>query len=52
MTAPPSDRTRVRRLPQRGAYDRAAIDPIHDEADPALPPEIPSPDYLKPEPGQ
>lgn len=25
-------RTRVRRLPKRGAYDRAAIDPILDEA--------------------
>jgi nitroimidazol reductase NimA-like FMN-containing flavoprotein (pyridoxamine 5'-phosphate oxidase superfamily) len=29
---PPSDRTRVRRLPKRGAYDRATIDAILDEA--------------------
>jgi nitroimidazol reductase NimA-like FMN-containing flavoprotein (pyridoxamine 5'-phosphate oxidase superfamily) len=28
----PTPRTRVRRLPQRGAYDRAAIDAILDEA--------------------
>ena len=27
---PPSDRTRVRRLPERGAYDRATIDAILD----------------------
>ena len=30
--APPSDRTRVRRLPGRGRYDRATIDAILDEA--------------------
>jgi nitroimidazol reductase NimA-like FMN-containing flavoprotein (pyridoxamine 5'-phosphate oxidase superfamily) len=29
---PPSERTRVRRLPRRGAYDRATIDAILDEA--------------------
>jgi nitroimidazol reductase NimA-like FMN-containing flavoprotein (pyridoxamine 5'-phosphate oxidase superfamily) len=29
---PPSDRTRVRRLPRRAAYDRATIDAILDEA--------------------
>ena len=29
---PPSDRTRVRRLPKRGRYDRATIDAILDEA--------------------
>ncbi|MFB3738949.1 MAG: pyridoxamine 5'-phosphate oxidase family protein [Candidatus Velamenicoccus archaeovorus] len=29
---PPSERTRVRRLPERGAYDRATIDAILDEA--------------------
>lgn len=29
---PPSDRTRVRRLPKRGQYDRATIDAILDEA--------------------
>jgi uncharacterized protein len=28
----PSNRTRVRRLPQRAAYDRAVIDAILDEA--------------------
>jgi len=28
----PSERTRVRRLPERGVYDRAAIDRIWDEA--------------------
>lgn len=32
VTPPPSDRTRVRRLPDRGAYDRAVIDAILDEA--------------------
>lgn len=30
-TGPPSERTRVRRLPKRGAYDRATIDAILDE---------------------
>ena len=30
--APPSDRTRVRRLPKRGHYDRATIDAILDDA--------------------
>jgi len=30
--APPSDRTRVRRLPKRGHYDRATIDAILDAA--------------------
>jgi hypothetical protein len=29
---PPSERTRVKRHPERGAYDRATIDPILDEA--------------------
>jgi hypothetical protein len=29
---PPTDRTRVRRLPERGAYDRSTIDAILDEA--------------------
>ncbi len=29
---PPSDRTRVRRLPERGVYERDAIDAILDEA--------------------
>ena len=29
-TPPPTDRTRVRRLPERGAYDRATIDAILD----------------------
>lgn len=32
MAKPPSDRTRVRRLPGRGAWDRATIDVILDEA--------------------
>ncbi|HEX6231171.1 MAG TPA: pyridoxamine 5'-phosphate oxidase family protein [Actinomycetota bacterium] len=32
MSPPPSDRTRVRRHPERGAYDRATIDAILDEA--------------------
>lgn len=32
MTSPPSERTRVRRLPERGAYDRETIDAILDEA--------------------
>ena len=32
MGEPPSDRVRVRRLPARGAYDRATIDAILDEA--------------------
>lgn len=32
MATPPSDRTRVRRLPERGVYDRATIDAIIDEA--------------------
>lgn len=32
MASPPSERTRVRRLPERGVYDRAAIDAIVDEA--------------------
>lgn len=31
-TGPPSERTAVRRLPARGAYDRATIDAILDEA--------------------
>jgi len=31
VTPPPSDRTRVRRLPARGAYDRPVIDAILDE---------------------
>jgi uncharacterized protein len=30
--APPSNRTRVKRLPKRGRYDRATIDSILDEA--------------------
>ena len=29
---PPTERVRVRRLPQRGVYDRAAVDAILDEA--------------------
>jgi nitroimidazol reductase NimA-like FMN-containing flavoprotein (pyridoxamine 5'-phosphate oxidase superfamily) len=29
---PPTDRTRVRRLPERGVYEREAIDAILDEA--------------------
>jgi uncharacterized protein len=29
-TAPPSDRTRVRRLPKRGRYDRASLDAVLD----------------------
>jgi len=29
---PPSERTRIRRLPERGAYDRATIDAVLDEA--------------------
>lgn len=32
MATPPSERTRVRRLPERGVYDRATIDAILDEA--------------------
>src|SRR4029453_4930311 len=28
----PSERTRLRRLPQRGSYERATINPILDEA--------------------
>lgn len=32
MSEPPTARTRVRRLPELGAYDRATIDPIVDEA--------------------
>jgi hypothetical protein len=32
VTTPPSERTRVRRLPERGAYDRETIDAIVDEA--------------------
>jgi hypothetical protein len=31
-TGPPSERTRVRRLPERGVYARDAIDAILDEA--------------------
>jgi nitroimidazol reductase NimA-like FMN-containing flavoprotein (pyridoxamine 5'-phosphate oxidase superfamily) len=31
MTQPPSDRTTVKRKPQRGTYDRATIDKILDE---------------------
>jgi nitroimidazol reductase NimA-like FMN-containing flavoprotein (pyridoxamine 5'-phosphate oxidase superfamily) len=31
MAAPPSDRTRVRRVPQRGAYERETIEAILDE---------------------
>ena len=32
MAKPPSDRTRVRRIPERGRYDRETIDAILDEA--------------------
>jgi hypothetical protein len=32
MPIAPTDRTKVRRLPQRGAYDRTVIDAIVDEA--------------------
>ena len=32
MTGSPSDKTRIRRHPERGAYDRDTIDPILDEA--------------------
>ena len=32
MTVPPSERTRLRRKPARGAYDRETIDAILDEA--------------------
>ena len=32
QTGPPSERTRVRRLPERGVYERDAIDAILDEA--------------------
>jgi uncharacterized protein len=32
MAQPPSERTRVRRLPERGVYDRERIDAILDEA--------------------
>ena len=32
MANPPSERTRVRRIPERGAYDRETIDAILDEA--------------------
>ena len=32
QATPPSDRTRIRRLPERGVYDRATIDAILDEA--------------------
>lgn len=32
MAQPPSERTRVRRLPERGVYDRETIDAILDEA--------------------
>ncbi|MCC6224528.1 MAG: pyridoxamine 5'-phosphate oxidase family protein [Thermoleophilia bacterium] len=32
MTEPVTDRTRVRRHPERGAYDRATVDAILDEA--------------------
>jgi nitroimidazol reductase NimA-like FMN-containing flavoprotein (pyridoxamine 5'-phosphate oxidase superfamily) len=31
VPSPPSERTRVRRLPKRGAYDRPTIDAILDE---------------------
>jgi len=31
-SGPPSERTRVRRLPERGTYDRATIAAIVDEA--------------------
>jgi nitroimidazol reductase NimA-like FMN-containing flavoprotein (pyridoxamine 5'-phosphate oxidase superfamily) len=32
MSPPPTDRTTVKRKPQRGAYDRATIDKVLDEA--------------------
>ena len=32
MTEPSSERTRVKRLPERGVYDRSALDAILDEA--------------------
>ena len=32
MATPPTERTRVRRLPERGVYERATIDEILDEA--------------------
>jgi uncharacterized protein len=32
LTPPPSDRTKVRRLPERGRYDRGTIDAILDSA--------------------
>ncbi len=32
MDQPASDRTRIRRLPERGSYDREALDAILDEA--------------------
>lgn len=32
MTQPPTERTRVRRLPERGVYEREAIDAIVDDA--------------------
>jgi nitroimidazol reductase NimA-like FMN-containing flavoprotein (pyridoxamine 5'-phosphate oxidase superfamily) len=32
VATPPSERTRVRRLPERGVYEREAIDAIIDEA--------------------
>jgi len=32
MAVPPTERSRVRRAPSRGAYDRETIDPILDEA--------------------
>src|SRR5256885_16196716 len=32
MSEAPTDRTRVKRLPERGRYDRATIDAILDEA--------------------
>ena len=32
LGTPPSERTRVRRLPERGAYDRPSVDAILDEA--------------------
>jgi len=32
VATPPSERTRIRRLPERGVYDRATIDAILDEA--------------------
>lgn len=31
MTKPPSDRTTVKRKPQRAAYDRATIDQVLDQ---------------------